>query len=78
MRDTFACTTANFLTHFIISIAVLENVAPTGANFRKSASRVELKLQHCSAESNSEQFVKKLAKNSGRSLPKNQKLEYFA
>jgi hypothetical protein len=26
--DTFACANANFLTHFIISIAVLENVPP--------------------------------------------------
>jgi uncharacterized membrane protein YagU involved in acid resistance len=28
MWDTFACATAIFLTHFIISIAILENVAP--------------------------------------------------
>jgi hypothetical protein len=28
MWDTFACATANVLTHFIISIAVLENVPP--------------------------------------------------
>jgi hypothetical protein len=28
MWDTFACATANLLTHFIISIAVLENVHP--------------------------------------------------
>jgi hypothetical protein len=28
MWVTFACATANFLTHFIISIAVLENVPP--------------------------------------------------
>jgi hypothetical protein len=28
MWDTFACATAIFLTHFIISIAVLENVPP--------------------------------------------------
>jgi hypothetical protein len=28
MCDTFACATAIFLTHFIISIAVLENVPP--------------------------------------------------
>jgi hypothetical protein len=28
MWITFACATANFLTHFIISIAVLENVPP--------------------------------------------------
>jgi hypothetical protein len=28
MRDTFACATANILAHFIISIAVLENVPP--------------------------------------------------
>jgi hypothetical protein len=28
MWDTFACATAKFLTHFIISIAVLENVPP--------------------------------------------------
>jgi hypothetical protein len=28
MKVTFACATANFLTHLIISIAVLENVPP--------------------------------------------------
>jgi hypothetical protein len=28
MWDTFACATSTFLTHFIISIAVLENVPP--------------------------------------------------
>jgi hypothetical protein len=28
MWVTFACTTANFSTHFIISIAVLENMPP--------------------------------------------------
>jgi hypothetical protein len=28
MRDTFVFATANFLSHFIISIAVLENVPP--------------------------------------------------
>jgi hypothetical protein len=28
MWDTFACATAKFLTHFIISISVLENVPP--------------------------------------------------
>jgi hypothetical protein len=28
MWDTFACATANVLTHFIISIAVLENMPP--------------------------------------------------
>jgi hypothetical protein len=28
MWVTFACATANFLSHFIISIAVLENVPP--------------------------------------------------
>jgi hypothetical protein len=28
MWDTFACATAKNLTHFIISIAVLENVPP--------------------------------------------------
>jgi uncharacterized membrane protein YagU involved in acid resistance len=28
MWDTFACATAIFLTHFIISIVVLENVPP--------------------------------------------------
>jgi hypothetical protein len=28
IRDTFACATAKKLTHFIISIAVLENVPP--------------------------------------------------
>jgi hypothetical protein len=26
--DTFGCATANLLTHFIIAIAVLENVPP--------------------------------------------------
>jgi hypothetical protein len=30
MWDSFACVTAIFLTHFIISIAVLENVPPDG------------------------------------------------
>jgi hypothetical protein len=35
MLVTFACATANFLTHFIISIAVLENVPPdTGLHKR--------------------------------------------
>jgi hypothetical protein len=28
MWDTFTCATANLLTHFVISIAVLENVPP--------------------------------------------------
>jgi hypothetical protein len=28
MWDTFACTTAHFLTHFIISIALVENMLP--------------------------------------------------
>jgi hypothetical protein len=34
---TFACATANFLTHFIISIAVLENVPPD-AGLQKRAT----------------------------------------
>jgi hypothetical protein len=37
MWDTFACATANFLTHFIISIAVLENVPPD-AELQKKAT----------------------------------------
>jgi hypothetical protein len=36
MWDTFACTTAKKLTHFIISIAVLENVPPWGRVTEKS------------------------------------------
>jgi hypothetical protein len=35
--DTFACATANFLTYFIISIAVLENVPPD-AGLQKRAT----------------------------------------
>jgi hypothetical protein len=37
MWDTFACATAYFLTHFIISIAVLENVPPD-AGLQKRAT----------------------------------------
>jgi hypothetical protein len=37
MWDTFACATAKFLTHFIISIAVLENVPPE-AGFHERAT----------------------------------------
>jgi hypothetical protein len=37
MWVTFACATANFLTHFIISIAVLENVPPD-AGLQKKAT----------------------------------------
>jgi hypothetical protein len=37
MWVTFACATANFLTHFIISIAVLENVPPD-AGLQKRAN----------------------------------------
>jgi hypothetical protein len=37
MWVTFACATANFLTHFIISIAVLENVPPE-AGLQKRAT----------------------------------------
>jgi hypothetical protein len=37
MWDTFACATANCLTHFIISIAVLENVPPD-AGLQKRAT----------------------------------------
>jgi hypothetical protein len=37
MGVTFACATANFLTHFIISIAVLENVPPD-AGLQKRAT----------------------------------------
>jgi hypothetical protein len=37
MWDIFACATANFLTHFIITIAVLEKVPP-GAGLQKRAT----------------------------------------
>jgi hypothetical protein len=37
MWVTFACATAIFLTHFIISIAVLENVPPD-AGLQKNAT----------------------------------------
>jgi hypothetical protein len=37
MWDTFACATAKKLTHFIISIAVLENVPPD-AGLQKRAT----------------------------------------
>jgi hypothetical protein len=37
MWDTFACATAKILTHFIISIAVLENVPPD-AGLQKRAT----------------------------------------
>jgi hypothetical protein len=37
MWVTFACATANLLTHFIISIAVLENVPPD-AGLQKRAT----------------------------------------
>jgi hypothetical protein len=37
MWVTFACTTAKFLTHFIISIAVLVNVPPD-AGLQKRAT----------------------------------------
>jgi hypothetical protein len=37
MWVTYACATANFLTHFIISIAVLENVPPD-AGLQKNAT----------------------------------------
>jgi hypothetical protein len=37
MWVTFACTTSNFSTHFIISIAVLENVPPD-AGLQKRAT----------------------------------------
>jgi hypothetical protein len=37
MWDTFSCATAIFLTYFIISIAVLENVPP-GAGLQKRAT----------------------------------------
>jgi hypothetical protein len=37
MWDTFSCTTANVLTHFIISIAVLDNVPPD-AGLQKRAT----------------------------------------
>jgi hypothetical protein len=45
MRVTFACTTANFLTHFIISIAVLENVPPD-AGLQKRASHPQRLLDN--------------------------------
>jgi hypothetical protein len=41
--DTFACATAIFLTHFIISIAVLENVPPD-AGLQKGATFFTLNL----------------------------------
>jgi hypothetical protein len=37
MWDTFACPTAKNLTHFIFSIAVLENL-PSGAGLQKRAT----------------------------------------
>jgi hypothetical protein len=37
MWVTFACATANFLTHFIISIAVLE-IVPPDAGLQKNAT----------------------------------------
>jgi hypothetical protein len=37
MWDTYACDTAKKLTHFVISIAVLENVPPD-AGFQKRAT----------------------------------------
>jgi hypothetical protein len=43
MWDTFACATAIFLTHFIISIAVLENVPPY-AGLQKRATFSTLKV----------------------------------
>jgi hypothetical protein len=43
MWDTFACATANILTHFIISIAVLENV-PLDAGLQKRATSPNIGL----------------------------------
>jgi hypothetical protein len=43
MWDTFACTTAIFWTHFIISIAVLENV-PSDAGLQKRATDYKLNI----------------------------------
>jgi hypothetical protein len=45
MWDTFACVTAIFLTHFIISITVLENVPPdTGLQNRATYSTLNIGL----------------------------------
>jgi hypothetical protein len=45
MWDTFACATANLLTYFIISIAVLENVPPdTGLQKRATFSTLKVGL----------------------------------
>jgi hypothetical protein len=45
MWDTFACATAKFLTHFIISIAVPENVPPdTGLQKRATFSTLNVGL----------------------------------
>jgi hypothetical protein len=45
MWDTFACATANFSTHYIISIAVLENVSPdTGLQKRATFSTLNVGL----------------------------------
>jgi hypothetical protein len=45
MWDTFACATANLLTHFIFSIAVLENVPPdAGLQIRDTFSTLNIGL----------------------------------
>jgi hypothetical protein len=43
MWNTFACATAIFFTHFIISIAVLENVPPD-AGLQKRATFSDLNV----------------------------------
>jgi hypothetical protein len=43
MWDTFACATLNMLTHFLISIAVLENVSPY-TDLQKRATFSPLKI----------------------------------
>jgi hypothetical protein len=42
MWDTFTCASAKFVTHFLISIAVLENV-PSDAGLQKRATSSTLK-----------------------------------
>jgi hypothetical protein len=45
MWDTFACATVNYLTHFIFSIAVLENVPPDeGVKKRTTFSTLNIGL----------------------------------
>jgi hypothetical protein len=53
MWDTFACATANLLDHFIISIAVLENVPPdAGVQKRATFSTLNIGSSGRDRESN--------------------------